>query len=83
MVCTLSSGRVDCNIPLSTTHFCSNVSIERTESITLVIILDLIHLAVWSDLPSFRKHIYYLPTEGNIVGVLEVNLLEYVEAIRC
>ena len=57
----------------------SNLSIDRTESITLVIILDLIHLAAWSDLPSFRKHIYYLPTGGNIVGVLEFNILEDAE----
>ena len=78
MVSTLSFSHGDCNINFSRTHCCSNVSIERTESITLVIILDLIHLAAWSDLPSIIKHIYSLPTGGNIVGVLEVNLLEYV-----
>ena len=65
------------------THCCSNVPIERTESITLVIILDLIQLAACSDLPSFRKHIYSLPNRGNIVGVLEINVLEDVEEIRC
>ena len=50
---------------------------------TLVIILDLIHLAAWSDLPSPIKHIYYLPTRGNIVGVLKFNLLDDVESILC
>ena len=54
----------------------------REKPITLVIILDLIHLEAWSDLPSFIKHIYYLPTGGNILGVLKFNLLEDVEAIR-
>ena len=82
MVCTWSCIRGVCNIPLSTTHCYSNVSIEITESTTLVIILDSIHLAAWSDLPSFRKHIYSLTTVGNIVGVLEVNVLEDVEEIR-
>ena len=79
MVCTWYFSRSYCNIPFSTTHCCSNVYIDRTESITLVIILDLIHLAAWSDLPSFRKHIYFLPTGGNTVGMLEVNSLEDVE----
>ena len=83
MVYTLYFSCGDCNISFSATYCCSNVSIERTESITLVIILDLIHLAAWSDLPSFIKHIYYLPAGGNIVGVLEVNVLEDVEEIRC
>ena len=83
MVCTWSFSRGDCNITLSTTHGCSNVSIEIIESINLVIILDLIHLASWSDLLSFIKHIYYLPTGGNILGVLKFNLLEDLEAIRC
>ena len=83
MVCTWYFSRVYCNITLSTSHCCSNVSIERTRSITLVIILDLIHLAAWSDLPSFRKHIYSLLTGGNIVGVFKFNILEDVEAIRC
>ena len=81
MICTLYFSRVDCNIPLRTTHCCSNVSIERTESINLVIILDLIHLAACSDLPSFIKHIYYLPTGGNILGVLKFNILEDVVSI--
>ena len=76
-------SRGDYNTPLSTAHFCSNVSIEITESITLVIILDLIHLEDWEVLPSFWKHIYYLPTGGNTVGVFKINILEGVEAIRC
>ena len=83
MVCTLYFSCGDCIITLTTTNCCSNVSIEITESITLVIILDLIHLAAWSDLPSFIKHIYDLPTWDHIVGLLEVNLLEDVEEIRC
>ena len=82
MVCTWSFSYVDCNIPLSSTHCCSNVSIERMESITLVIILDLIHLAAWSVLPLFWKHIYYLPTRVNIVGVFKFNILEDVVEIR-
>ena len=36
-----------------------------------------------SDLPSFIKHIYYLPTGDNIVGMLKFNILEDVEAICC
>ena len=52
---------------------------ERTESITLLIILDLIHLAAWPVLSSFRKQIYSLPTGGNIVGVLEATVIEDVE----
>ena len=83
MVSTLYFSHGDCNIHLIPTYFCSDVSVERTESITLVIILDLIHLTAWSDLPSFIKHIYYLPTGGNIVGVLKFNLLEDVVAICC
>ena len=83
MVCTSSFSGGDCNIHLSTTHYCSNVSIERTESITLVITLDLIHLVAWSDLPFFVKHIYYLPTGVNILGMVKFNILEDVEAIRC
>ena len=83
MICTWYFSRINCNIIFSTTHCSSNVSIERTESITLVIIIDLIHLVAWSYLPFFRKHIYSLLTGGNIVGVLEVNVLEVVEEIRC
>ena len=83
MVCTWSFSRGYCNIPLSTTHCCSNVSIEITEQIASVVILDLIHLAAWLDLPSFIEHIYNLPTGGNILGVLKFNLLVDVETIRC
>ena len=70
MVFTSSFSRGYRNITLSTTHGCTNVSIEITESIALVIILYLIHLAAWLDLPSFIKHIYDLPTGVNNVGVL-------------
>ena len=48
----------DCNMPLSTTHCCSNVSIERTQPTVLIIILYLTNLAAWEDLPSIWKHIY-------------------------
>ena len=48
------------------THCCSNVLMERTELIILVTILDLIHLATWSYLPSFKTHVYYLPTVGGL-----------------
>ena len=83
MVCTWYFNRGNCNIPLSTTHCCSNVSIERTESITLVIILYLIHLEAWAVLPYFWKHIYYLSNRVNNVGVFKFNILEDVVAIRC
>ena len=66
MVCKWYFSHSDCNIPLRTTHCCSNVLIDIIESITLVIVLDLIHLAAWSDLPFFIKHIYYLPTRGGL-----------------
>ena len=83
MVCTWSFSHDYCKINLSTTHCCSNVSIDITESITLFIILDLIHLVAWSDFLSFIKKKYYLPTGVNLVGVLEFNILEGVEEIRC
>ena len=71
------------NMPLRTTHCCSNVSFERTESITLVIIIYLIHLTVWTVLPSFQKHIYSLLTGGNIIVVCKFNKFADVAAIRC
>ena len=37
----------------------------------------------WSDLPSFIKYIYSLPTGGNIVGLLKFNILEDLVAILC
>ena len=73
----------DCKIHLITTNCCSNVSIDRKESINLVIILDLIHLAAWAVLPSFWKHIYSLPTGGNTVFVCKFNKLTDVAAINC
>ena len=83
MVYTRYFSCCDCQIPLSTTHCCSNVSIYRTKSINLVIILDLIHLTAWSDLPSLIKK-YYLPTGvNNIVDVLQFNIPEDVVAICC
>ena len=72
-----------CNIPLSTTRWCSNVSIQRTESITLVIIFYLIHLSAWAVLPSSWKHIYSSPTGVNIVVLFKFNVLTYVVVIQC
>ena len=46
----------DCGIPLSTKHSCSNVSMNRIESIALVIILDLTQLVAWEDLLLIWKH---------------------------
>ena len=54
-ICNTTVYISNCNIPLSTTHCCSNLSIKITKSITLVIILDLIHLAACSDLPFFSS----------------------------
>ena len=71
------------NIPLRTTHWCSNVSIERTESIKLFIFLNVIHLAVWEVVQSFWKHIYSLTTGGNFVVGCKFNKLAGVEGIRC
>ena len=83
MVFTWYLRRGDCNIPLRTTHCCSNISIEKTESINLAIILDLIYLEAWAVLPSFWKHIYYLPAWGNILVLFKFNLLADVVAIHC
>ena len=63
--CTLSSRRGYCNIPLITTHCCSNVSIERTESMAVFIIRDLTHWWAWEDIMLIWKHKYYLPLGGN------------------
>ena len=35
------------------------------------------------SLPSFIKHIYYLPNGGNIAGVFKFNILEDVVSKRC
>ena len=62
------SSRHDyCNIHLITTHCCSNVSIDRMESMALFNTLDLTHWAAWGDLLLTCKHKYYLPTGGNCV----------------
>ena len=56
-----SLRRRDFNIPLSTTHCCSNVSMERIESMNLVVITDSIHLADWEYLPFIWKQKYHFP----------------------
>ena len=53
----LRSG--DCNITLSTTHCCSNVSMERIYLMNLVIILDFTHLEARDDLPLVWKHKHF------------------------
>ena len=63
--------------------FCSNVSIEITESIALFVILYLIYLSDWAVLQSFWKHIFSLPMGVNIVGVCKFNILADVEAKSC
>ena len=65
------------------TRSCSNVLIEGTKSITLFIILDLIHLATWADLSSIWKYIYYLPTGSNFAVVYKVNKRTYMAPISC
>ena len=62
-----SSRHDDCNIHLITTHCCSNVSIDRIESMALFNILDLTHWAARGDLLFIWKHKYYLPTRGYLV----------------
>ena len=52
-------------IHLITTHCCSNVSIDRIESMALLIIRDLTHCAAWGDLLLIWKHKYSLPAGGN------------------
>ena len=60
---------------------------ERIDLTTVVIILDLTHLAAWEDLPLIWKHKYYLPAGGNLVVVcnltdttdsVAVNVIKYV-----
>ena len=65
IVFILSPRRDDCNIHLIITHFCSNMSIDRIESMALFSILDLTHCAAWGDLLFIWKHKYYLPSGGN------------------
>ena len=61
------SRRDDCNMHFITTHCCSNVLIDRTESINFFNTLDLTHCATWGDLLSTWKHKYSLPSGGNCV----------------
>ena len=56
-----------CNIHLITTHCCSNVSIDRMESMALFNILDLTHWSAWGYFLLTWKYKYYLPTGGNSV----------------
>ena len=62
-----SSRRDDCNIHFITTYFCSNLLIDRMESMALFNTLDLTHWAAWGDLLSTWKHKYYLPSGGKCV----------------
>ena len=62
-----SSRLDDCNIHFITTHFCSNVLIDRMEFVDLFNTLDLTHWAAWGDLLSTWKHKYYLPSGGKCV----------------
>ena len=77
----------DYNIYFSTKNCCSNVSMERTELRTLVIILDLTHLSAWEDLPLIWKHKYYLLEGGNLdvvynwtdgIGGVAFNIVKWV-----
>ena len=67
MVFIWSSRRDDCNIYLITTKCCSNVSIDRMESMALFNILNLTHWSAWRYLLLTWKHKYYLPNGGNCV----------------
>ena len=78
-----SLRRGDCDIPLSTIHCFSSVSIKISQPINLVIILDLTHLYAWEYLPSICKHIYVLPTGGKFVGVFKFKKIVDVAPIRC
>ena len=55
------SRRGDCNIPFLKKHCCSNVSMEKIESMALLIIRYLTHWSAWEDPPLIWKHKYYLP----------------------
>ena len=52
---------------------------ESIESMILVIILDLTHLAAWEDLPLIWKHKHYLPAGGNLVVVC--NLTDAIDIV--
>ena len=62
-----SSRRDDCNMHFITTHYCSNVLIDRMESMTLFNTLDLTHLAAWGDFLSTWKNKYSFPSGGKCV----------------
>ena len=62
-----SSRRDYCNMHFITTHCCSNVLIDRRDSMTLFNTLDLTHWAAWGDLLSTWKHKYPLPSGGKCV----------------
>ena len=56
VVFTWFSRRGYYNMALSTTHCWSNSSIERIQSMSLFIILDLTHWAAWEDFSLIWKH---------------------------
>ena len=55
IIITCCWRRSYCNNPLIITHLCSNESISRILSITLVDTRDLVNCAVWAILPYFWK----------------------------
>ena len=62
-----SSRRDDCNIHLIITHCCSNVLIDRMDSMTFVNTIDLTHWATWGYLLSTWKQKYSLSSGGKCV----------------
>ena len=59
MVTICSFSISDWNKPLIMAHFCSNDSISRTESITVVNAHDLAHSDSWAIFPSVWNQKYY------------------------
>ena len=67
----------DCNNPLIMTHCCSNDSISRIESITLVNAHDVIYYAARALFPSIWKQRYYFMGGGSLWPGLWVVLLSW------
>ena len=67
----------DCNNPLRMTHWCSNESMSRILSISLVNTRDLAHCAVWALLPYVWKQIYSFPGGGIVFTSVCKFLLNY------
>ena len=64
----------DCNTLLRMTHYCSNYSIERIVSITLVNALDWTQCAAWTVFLSVWEQIYSFPWGGSLWCVILVVL---------